>query len=115
MKLKVGRHTINISNEDKVLFGKSGITKAELINYYIAIAPIMMHYLDNRPISMQRFPHGIDQEGFFQKNANDYFPDFVTQKQYKKKARAPPTTLSLINLPHSFIWQIKIVLLPTHG
>src|SRR4030095_3806023 len=113
MKLKVGRHTINISNEDKVLFGKSGITKAELINYYIAIAPIMMHYLDNRPISMQRFPHGIDQEGFFQKNANDYFPDFVTRIAIPKKSDGTANYV-VIDKPATLIYLANQDCITTH-
>lgn len=79
MKIKSGRYTIEISNADKVLFGKSDITKGDLINYYHMIAPIMLPYCDDRPISMQRFPNGINHEGFFQKDAGDYFPDWITR------------------------------------
>jgi len=79
MKIKNGRHTIDISHGDKILFGKTPITKNDLIQYYQTIAPIMMPYVDDRPISMQRFPEGINKEGFFQKNANDYFPEWVTR------------------------------------
>lgn len=77
MKLKVGRYTVEINNQDKVLFGKSGITKGELIDYYAAIAKVMMPYCKDRPISMQRFPDGIYSDGFYQKNAGDYFPDWI--------------------------------------
>ncbi len=79
MKIKSGRYTIEISNADKVLFGKSGITKSELINYYHYIAPTMLPYCDNRPVTMLRFPDGIKKEGFYQKDASDYFPDWVTR------------------------------------
>ena len=77
MKLKVGRYTIEVHNQDKVLFGKSGITKGELIDYYAAIAKVMMPYCKDRPISMQRFPDGIYSDGFYQKNMSDYFPDWI--------------------------------------
>jgi bifunctional non-homologous end joining protein LigD len=85
MNIKAGRYTVEVSNSDKVLFGKSGLTKADLIDYYQAIAPIMIPYCDNRPISMQRFPHGIDDEGFFQKDASDYFPDWITRAPIAKQ------------------------------
>lgn len=85
MNIKVGRYTIEITHPDKILFGSCGITKKNLIDYYFAIAPIMMPYLDNRPISMQRFPNGIDDEGFFQKNAADYFPTWITRIPIDKK------------------------------
>lgn len=79
MSIKVGRYTVDITHSDKILFGTSGITKQELIEYYQAISPIMMPYLNNRPISMQRFPEGIDHEGFFQKDTPDYFPSWITR------------------------------------
>ena len=85
MKIKVGRYTIDISNEDKVLFGKSGITKGDLINYYQAIASVMLPYVNDRLISMQRFPNGITKESFFQKDASDYFPDWITRVSVPKE------------------------------
>ena len=85
MNIKSGRYSIEVSNEDKVLFGKSGITKGELIKYYEYIAPTMMPYCDGRPISMHRFPNGIHQEGFFQKDASDYFPTWITKVSVHKK------------------------------
>lgn len=85
MSIKSGRHTIDITNSDKILFGKSGITKADLIKYYQTIAPIMLPYCDDRPISMQRFPDGINHEGFFQKDADDYFPSWITRIKIPKQ------------------------------
>ncbi len=76
-KIKVGSYTISISNQDKVLFPDDGITKADLINYYYSIAPLMLLYVKNRPITMHRYPMGINHEGFYQKNAEDYFPSWV--------------------------------------
>lgn len=85
MKIKAGRYAVEVSNADKVLFGKSGITKADLINYYDAIAPTMMPYVDDRAVSMERFPEGITHKGFFQKDASDYFPDWITRVAIPKQ------------------------------
>lgn len=85
MKIKSGRYSIEITHPDKVLFGKSGLTKQDLIDYYVNIAPIMMPYVDNRLISMQRFPEGIGHEGFFQKDAADYFPSWITRIPVKRQ------------------------------
>ncbi|HLW72839.1 MAG TPA: non-homologous end-joining DNA ligase [Candidatus Babeliales bacterium] len=115
MKIKSGRYSIEISNSDKILFGKSGITKADLINYYQTVAPTMLPYCDDRPISMQRFPNGIHHEGFFQKEAGDYFPEWITRISIPKQtdgvvhyviADKPATLIYLANqgciTPH--IW-----------
>ena len=85
MKIKSSNHTIEITNSDKILFGKSGITKHELIDYYQTIAPIMLTYCKSRPVTMQRFPNGIKEEGFFQKDASDYFPNWITRVTIPKQ------------------------------
>jgi bifunctional non-homologous end joining protein LigD len=69
--------TIEISNPDKVLFPEKDITKLDIVKYYKKIADKMLPYLKDRPLTLQRFPDGIDTDGFYQKNASDYFPDFI--------------------------------------
>ncbi len=83
--LKVGKRSVDISNEDKILFPKTGITKGEIIKYYQRIAPRMVPYMKDHPLAMQRFPSGIAHESFFQKNTPDYFPSWITTKTIKKK------------------------------
>jgi bifunctional non-homologous end joining protein LigD len=83
--VKCGRHAIKISNENKIIFPKSKITKGDLIEYYYHIAPIMLPYMKNRPLNMLRYPNGIDQEGFYQKEIGDYFPSWIKRKVIKKR------------------------------
>jgi bifunctional non-homologous end joining protein LigD len=85
MKIKVGTRTIELSNTDKLLFPKDGITKGDVIEYYRTIAPIMLPLVRGRLIAMQRFPNGIASEGFFQKEAGEYFPAWIKRKAVKKK------------------------------
>ena len=82
--LKVGRYRVTITNPDTLLFPKNKIRKIDLINYYNAIAPIMVPYMKDRPLTMVRYPNGIDHEGFYQKNMPDYFPNWVKGKTIKK-------------------------------
>lgn len=79
------KRNVDKTNENRVLFPKSGITKGDLINYYEKIAPTMLPYMKNRLISMQRFPGGIDQEGFYQKDASEYFPKWIKRVSVKKQ------------------------------
>ena len=74
-----------IAHSDKILFPKSGITKGKLIAYYEAIAADMLPYLKDRPLTLHRFPDGIEKKGFFQKNASDYFPDWIKTIEVKKQ------------------------------
>ena len=68
---------VEISNHDKVLFPKKKITKGDMVQYYERIAPLMLPYLKDRPLTLHRFPNGVTESGFYQKNASDYFPDFI--------------------------------------
>jgi bifunctional non-homologous end joining protein LigD len=84
-KVKLGKYTVELTHEDKILFPKARITKRELLDYYQRIAPIMIPYIENRPLTMHRFVNGIAQEGFYQKDASDYFPSWIKRKEVKKK------------------------------
>lgn len=75
--MKVGRREIEISNQDKVLFPESGITKGDIVDYYQRVSEYMLPLIAGRPLVLKRFPDGIEEEGFYQKQVNDYFPDWI--------------------------------------
>ena len=81
----VDGHEIELSNLSKVLFPESGLTKSDLIDYYRRVSDIALPYFRDRPLSMQRFPDGIADEGFFQKQIPDYFPDWVDRVDLSKR------------------------------
>lgn len=66
-----------ISHPDKILFPESELTKEDIAGYYKDIAPYMVPFIKNHPLTLRDFPQGIDKEGFFQKRAPDYFPAFI--------------------------------------
>lgn len=85
-EIKIGRHTISLSNEDRIYFPKSKLTKGDLIEYYAKIADTMLPYMKNRPLTMHRFPEGIKGEDFYQKDAPDYFPKWIKREPIKKES-----------------------------
>ena len=74
-----------ITHPDKVLFPGDGITKGELTAYYEAIAPVMLPHLRGRPLTMERYPAGIDRKGFWQKDVSKGFPDWLERVEVPKK------------------------------
>jgi bifunctional non-homologous end joining protein LigD len=74
-----------ITHPEKVLFPDDGITKGEVAAYYALIAPLMLPHLSGRPITMERFPAGIGQKGFLQKNVVKGFPDWLKRVEAPKK------------------------------
>jgi bifunctional non-homologous end joining protein LigD len=83
--LNIDGHEIAVSNQDKVFFPETGLTKGDLIDYYRRIADVALPHLLGRPVSMHRFPDGIGKDGFFQKNIPDYFPQWVERKTLEKE------------------------------
>ena len=76
---------VKLSNPDKVLFAAAGLTKADLIDYYERVAPVMLPHLAGRPLSFERYPDGVEAEGFMQKNASDYFPSWIRRARLTKQ------------------------------
>jgi bifunctional non-homologous end joining protein LigD len=77
MTVTVDGHRLKFTNLNKVLFPGEGIAKRDLINYYDAIADLIVPHLRDRPLSLKRYPNGIDHAFFFQKDAEDKVPDWV--------------------------------------
>jgi bifunctional non-homologous end joining protein LigD len=102
--MKIGNREIEISNRDKLFFPDRGITKGDLIDYYHGIAKVMVPHLKRYPVSMQRFPDGIEGEGFYNKDTPGYFPDWVETVKFPKREggsfRAPivDSTAALVYL-----------------
>ena len=74
-----------ITHPEKVLFPDDGITKGELAAYYDLVTDVMLPHLRNRPITMERFPSGIDKKGFLQKDVVKGFPEWLKRVEAPKK------------------------------
>jgi len=74
-----------ITHPDKILFPDDGITKGELAGYYESVAPVMIPHLRRRPVTMERYPAGIGQKGFWQKDVSKGFPDWLERVEVPKK------------------------------
>jgi len=76
---------VRITHPDKVLFPDEGITKGDLANYYETVAPVMLPHLGGRPITMERYPNGINAKGFWQKDVSKGFPAWLQRVEVPKK------------------------------
>jgi bifunctional non-homologous end joining protein LigD len=74
---RVGSRTLSLSNLDKVLWPRDGYTKGDLIAYYERVAPLALTHLRGRPLTLQRYPNGINAEAFFEKQIPRGVPDWV--------------------------------------
>lgn len=76
---------VKVTHTEKVLYPDDGITKGEVVDYYRTVADAILPHLEGRPLTLQRFPNGIDAEGFMQKNAGKYFPDSIERVEVPKE------------------------------
>jgi bifunctional non-homologous end joining protein LigD len=75
--LNLGGHNIRFTNLDKVWFPKDRLTKRDALNYYDAVADLILPHLKDRPLSLKRYPNGIHEDFFFQKNIPESYPDWL--------------------------------------
>ena len=82
--VRIGRREIEITRPEKVLFPEDGITKGELIDYYARIATWILPHIRDRPLTLERYPDGIQKQRFFQKEVSSYFPKWIRRVTVKK-------------------------------
>lgn len=83
---KINKQELKFTNLNKIFWPKEKITKRDLINYYYQAAPFILPYLKGRPQSMNRFPNGINGEGFYFKDVTDTAPDWAELYLYQSEA-----------------------------
>ena len=75
--VRVGNREVKLTNLDKVFFPEPGLTKGDLIRYYLDVAPCVLHHVRNRPMQMKRYPNGVEGEFFYQKRVPVPHPDWL--------------------------------------
>jgi bifunctional non-homologous end joining protein LigD len=83
--MEIGGHEIELSNLDKVYFPEAELSKGDLIGYYEQVAEVMIPHMRRYGVSMQRFPDGLSSDGFYNKDAPDYFPDWIKTVNFPKR------------------------------
>ncbi len=84
LTVSVGDRELQLSNLDKPLF-PTGFTKGDMLDYYARIAPVMLAHLARRPVTVKRFPQGVEHKGFIEKNVPRHAPDWITTVTLPRK------------------------------
>lgn len=107
---QVGKREIELSNLDKVLFPEDGIIKAQVIAYYLAIAPTLLNHVKGRALTLIRFPDGITGESFYQKNRPEWAPDWIEFMELGKEKK----DYILATEPALLVWLANLASLELH-
>ena len=117
VQVEIEGRSLTLSNLDKVLYPEAGFTKAQVIDYYHRISPVMLPHIASRPVTIKRYPEGVNGEFFFQKNAPAHRPDWVpTARIASPGSTKSRETIEYIlggDLP-TLIWAANLAALELH-
>lgn len=108
-----GKH-LKLSNLDKILYPAAGFTKGQVIDYYARIAPVLLPHLQNKPLTMKRYPGGVNEEFFFEKNAPVHRPDWVKTVPIWSYGNKRNVNYVLANDLATLIWIANLASLELH-
>jgi bifunctional non-homologous end joining protein LigD len=103
---------LKLSNLDKVLFPEAGIIKAEVIDYYLKMAPHILPFIQKRPLTLIRFPDGVDKNSFYSKNKPDYTPAWLSSAALPDK---PKITYLEANNEASLVYLANLAAIELHA
>jgi bifunctional non-homologous end joining protein LigD len=101
---------VKLTSADRVLFPDDGVTKGDVFEYYRAAAPALIPHLRDRPFTMKRYPHGIDGEAFFQKQAPKHLPPWIPTRQFRTHPREGGSRLvdfALVNSVEAVLFMVQ--------
>ncbi len=107
----IGKRKIELSNLDKVLFPEDDIVKAEIIEYYLKIAPTLLNHVKGRALTLIRFPDGIHGEMFYQKNRPEWAPDWI---EFTKLGKEEKKDYIIATEPATLVWLANLASLELH-
>lgn len=111
--LKIKGKTVHVSNLDKVFYPKSHFTKGDVIDYYIKISSVLLPYLKNRPVSLKRYPDGVEGEFFYEKQRPAHAPEWIKTTPVDRSDGTVIDYCMLNDLP-SLVWAANIANLELH-
>ena len=112
--VEIDGRTLTLSNLDKVLYPEAGFTKAEVIDYYVRVAPTLLTHLGDRGITMRRFPNGVDADSFFEKRCPSHRPDWV-QAALGPGDRGGAIEYCRLTEPAALAWAANLAALELHA
>jgi bifunctional non-homologous end joining protein LigD len=108
-----GKH-LSLTNLDKVLYPAAGFTKGQVVDYYARIAPVLVQHLQGRPLTLKRYPEGVDHEYFFEKNATKHRPDWIKTVPIWSEGNHRNVNYILANDLPTLVWLANLAAIELH-
>jgi bifunctional non-homologous end joining protein LigD len=111
--MRVGRYEVQVSNPDKVFFPASGLTKGDLVSYYLDLADCALPHLRRRPFHMKRFPNGVDEDFFHQKRVPAKHPAYVDEVPVSFPS-GHATVFAIVDNAAALAWVVNLGCIELH-
>ncbi len=112
--VEVGDKKLTLTNLDKVLYPAAGFAKGQVIDYYARIAPVLLPHFQGRPLTQKRYPGGVDQEYFYEKNAPSHRPDWVKTAPIWSEGNHRNVNYILLDDLPTLIWVANLASIELH-
>src|ERR687885_1901624 len=110
--MRIGRHDVLVSNPDKVFFPERGLTKGDLVQYYVDVADCALNHIRRRPFHMKRYPNGVEGEFFHQKRVPAH-PEYVGE-QFVQFPSGHSTVFAVVDNAAALAWVVNLGCIELH-
>jgi len=113
-EVKVGRRNLTFSNLAKVLYPQTGFSKGAMIDYYTRVAPVLLPHLKGRALTLKRYPNGVDEAFFYEKNCPVHHPDWVKTAPIWSESSQRNVNYCLIDDLPALLWVANLAAIELH-
>jgi bifunctional non-homologous end joining protein LigD len=113
-RLRVGERELAVSNLDKVLYPATGFTKGDLIDAYADLAEVLLPHLRGRPVTLKRYPDGVDGKFFYEKRSPKHRPDWVATARLPSDSAKGEIDYTLIEDLPTLVWAANLADIELH-
>ncbi|MBP2658960.1 MAG: polymerase LigD, polymerase domain protein [Firmicutes bacterium] len=112
--MEINKLNVTLSNLDKVFYTASNFTKAQVIDYYIRIAPVLLPHLTGRPLTLKRYPNGATAKFFYQKECPSFRPNWLSTVPVWSESKKRSINFCLAQDLPSLIWAVNLAAIELH-
>ncbi len=112
--VEIGGHRLELTHLEKVLYPQAGFTKAHVIDYYRRVAPTLLPHLKDRPVTLKRYPDGVEGSFFYEKQCPPYRPSFVRTAPVYSETRGKDIDYCVLDSLPSLVWAANLADLELH-
>jgi len=117
LEVEVDGKPLKLSNLDKVFYPQTGFTKGQVVDYYTRVAPVLLPHLEGRPLTMKRYPNGVDGKFFYEKECPKHRPEWVRTKRIVSRGSTKDRThvnFCIVDDLATLVWAANLADLELH-